>query len=191
MASSPPERPSTRPSPERFAEIVSPLQDPMIALARRILRSDDLAKDAVQEALLTLWCEAELPPNPHAWLVRAVVHRSLHLSRSRLRRRRHEGLACFGRPEASDCDDPTRGVESEEAVGKMREAFAELAPEFREVLVLRAVEELDYEAIAQVLAIPIGTVRSRLNRSRKAFREILRRILPDGDGVVAGEEEAV
>jgi RNA polymerase sigma-70 factor (ECF subfamily) len=175
----------------RFAETVAPLQGPLIALARRILRSDDLALDAVQEALLSLWREADYPPNPRAWLVRAVVHRSLHLMRSRSRRRRHEARACLGRPEASDRDDPVHVIQSEDVVGKMREAFSEIAPDYREVLELRAVEELDYDAIARALRIPIGTVRSRLNRSRKAFREVLRRLLPEEDGVMAQDEEAV
>src|SRR5262249_23196258 len=44
-------------------------------LARRILHSDDLADDAVQEALVSLWQEGRLPPNPEGWLVRAVVLR--------------------------------------------------------------------------------------------------------------------
>jgi RNA polymerase sigma-70 factor (ECF subfamily) len=185
MASNPLERPTTPPTPGRFAEIVAPFQDPMISVARRILRSDDLAQDAVQEAFLALWCEAEWPPNLHGWLVRAVVHRSLHLLRTRMRRSRHERLACFGRPEASDRDNPSRGIESDEAVVKMHEAFAEMTPEYREVLELRAFEELDYDAIARALEIPIGTVRSRLNRSRKEFREILRPflLLSENDGV--------
>jgi RNA polymerase sigma-70 factor, ECF subfamily len=179
MATSPRECPRLRPSPECFAETVSPLLGPMNALARRILRSEDLALDAVQEALLSLWREPEPPPNPRAWLVRAVVHRSLHLLRSRTRRRRHEGLACLRRREASDRDDPMLVAQGADVAGKMREAFSEIAPEYREVLMLRAVEELDYDAIARTLRIPIGTVRSRLNRSRRAFGAALRSILPE------------
>src|SRR3954454_19720694 len=112
MASSPLGPSRAWDSPERFRDLVEPLHDPLIALARRILRSDDLARDAVQEALLSLWLEAEVPPNPRAWLVRAVVHRSLHLMRSRARRRRHEGLACRQHPESSDQDDPARRLET-------------------------------------------------------------------------------
>jgi RNA polymerase sigma-70 factor (ECF subfamily) len=178
MASSPLD--SLRPwgSPGRFADLVEPLTDPLIALSRRILRSDDLARDAVQEALLSLWLEAEAPINPRAWLVRAVVHRSLHLMRSRARRRRHEALACREHPESSDQDDPARRIETEDFLVRVHGAFAEIGPEYRDVLVLRAVEQMDYEAIALSLQIPVGTVRSRLNRSRKAIREILLRILP-------------
>jgi RNA polymerase sigma-70 factor, ECF subfamily len=175
MASSPLGPSRAWDSPERFRDLVEPLHDPLIALARRVLRSDDLARDAVQEAMLSLWLEAQAPPNPRAWLVRAVVNRSLHLTRSRARRRRHEGLACLQHSEAIIEDDPARRFESEDTLHAVHEAFIAIAAEFREVLVLRAVEEMDYETIATTLKIPVGTVRSRLNRSRKAFREILRR----------------
>ena len=83
----------------KFSEVVSPMLSRLHRLARRILRSDDLAEDAVQEAILTLWKEGRLPPNPAAWLSRAVVHRSLHLNRCRCRRRRHELRACLHHPE--------------------------------------------------------------------------------------------
>jgi RNA polymerase sigma-70 factor, ECF subfamily len=177
MASNPRDQARPWDSPGSFSELVAPLHDPLIALARRILRSDDLARDAVQEAMLSLWLEAEVPPNPRAWLVRAVVNRSLHLLRSRARRRRHEGRACLEHSEASLEDDPARRFEGEDILITVQEAFTAIAPEFRDVLVLRAVEQMDYESIATTLKIPVGTVRSRLNRSRKALRDILRRTL--------------
>jgi RNA polymerase sigma-70 factor, ECF subfamily len=157
------------------------LLKPMTNLARRILRSDDLAWDAVQEALLSLWLETDLPPNPRAWLFRTVLNRCLHLSRTRARRRKHEGLACRIRPEASDRDDPERKRQREELAGCVYGAFTRISPEQRDVLVLRAVEEKDYETIAQSLQIPLGTVRSRLSRSRKAISALLRPLLEDGD----------
>jgi RNA polymerase sigma-70 factor (ECF subfamily) len=191
MASSHLDPPRPWDSPERFADLVLPLHDPLIALARRILRSEDLARDAVQEAMLSLWLEPEAPPNLRAWLVRAVVHRCLHLMRSRSRRRRHEGLACLQHPESSDQDDPARRLEAEDFLKTVRRAFAEIGPDSREVLVLRAVEQMDYESIALTLQIPIGTVRSRLNRSRKVIREILRRTLPaENHDPTARDEES-
>lgn len=184
MASSPLDRPREPPSRERFADLVEPLLRPLVGLARRILRSDDLAWDAVQEALCSLWREAVLPPNPRAWLIRAVVFRSLALARSRSRRRKHEFLACREHPEATRRDDPAILLEREDLLGMFQMALCAMAPEHREVIVRRAIEEMDYEAIASSLDIPVGTVRSRLNRSRKAFREALRRILPAEDQVL-------
>ena len=87
--------PDQKPSHEQFAAVVGPLQRQLVRLAKRILRCNDLDQDAVQEALLSLWLAGRLPPNPAAWLTRAVVLRSLHLNRSRIRRRTHEEHVAF------------------------------------------------------------------------------------------------
>ena len=75
----------------QFAAVVQARLPRLQPLARRMLHGEDLADDAVQEALLSLWKEGRMPQNPEGWLVRAVVLRSLHLNRSRRRRRRYEG----------------------------------------------------------------------------------------------------
>lgn len=65
-------------SVESYTRTVRPLTGVMVAIARRILGDEVQAWDAVQEALIALWNEEEVPANPRAWLVRAVVLRSLH-----------------------------------------------------------------------------------------------------------------
>ena len=156
MASSSVDRPHPKPSPERFAELVTPLLDSLVSIARRILQSDDLAWDAVQQALLTLWLEAELPPNPGAWLIRTVVNRCLHLSRTRAGRRKYEGLACRNHPEASDRDDPARKIENKDLLDWAYAALNKIESQQRAVLVLRVIEEMDYESIGLRLANPPG-----------------------------------
>lgn len=157
---------------ERFAGLVRPILPELVRVARRILGSDDLAWDAVQEGLLSLWQQDEPPPNPRAWLLRAVLHRSLHQARMIRRRRNHEARACRSRTEAWH-GDPARSVIDEELREALREALARLAEPHRVVLSLHLIDELDYRAIAGRVGIPIGTVRSRLNRSREALRQIL------------------
>jgi RNA polymerase sigma-70 factor (ECF subfamily) len=159
----------------------------MVSVARRILGDEVQAWDAVQEALVALWNEGEIPPNPRAWLARAVVLRSLHLSRCRARRRRHERRACERKPEASDRDDPTKSIEYEELAHTLDETLRTISPEYREVILLRTAADMDYAAIANTLQIPIGTVRSRLNRTRQVFREALfREMFPEGDANTPG-----
>jgi RNA polymerase sigma-70 factor (ECF subfamily) len=92
-----------------------------------------------------------------------------------------QGLACRTRPEASDRDDPAKKFLREELVGCVYAAFTRIAPAQRAVLVLRAVEEKDYERIARSVEIPLGTVRSRLSRSRKAIGALLRPLLEEDD----------
>jgi RNA polymerase sigma-70 factor (ECF subfamily) len=156
-----------------YEERVRPHLPDVLALARRVLASDDLAWDAVQEALIALWHEPELPADLRGWLVRAALNRSLHASRSERRRRRHEACACGERPELHAELDPSLAAEAAERERLLDRALGALPCEQREVFVLRERESLDYEAIARRLAVPIGTVRSRLARAR---REIAHRL---------------
>ncbi len=170
-------------TPEQFAQTVRPLLDVMVTAARRVLSDEGAAWDAVQEALISLWREGEIPPNPRAWLLRAVTLRSLHLARTRARRWRHEGRARRERPEASYRYEPSQRLEYEEISRAMDQALSEIPPEFRDVLDLKTVAHMDYASIAEALQIPLGTVRSRLSRSRLAVRQILTRLMPqEGQG---------
>jgi RNA polymerase sigma-70 factor (ECF subfamily) len=145
----------------------------LVTLARRILGDDVQAWDAVQEALIALWAEREMPQDPRSWLARAVVLRSLHIARLRARRRKHERRACERRPEASTRDDPSRWVDYEEVNRLFDESLRSIPPEYREVILLRTAAQMDYAEIADALGIPIGTVRSRLNRTREILRSTL------------------
>ncbi len=167
------------PLDERFTETVRPVVGRLVHASRRILGSEDLAWDAVQEALLSLWRQNPPPSNPRAWLMRTVIHRSLHMARTLRRRRRHEARACLGRPEASNRDDPSRLIPAAETYDVLMEVLSKLGEKHRQVLTLLLIEEMDYESIARALDIPIGTVRSRLSRSRAAIREMLERESPE------------
>jgi RNA polymerase sigma-70 factor (ECF subfamily) len=162
-----------------FANTTRPLLGSLIAVARRILRDEDTAWDAVQEALISLWRESEMPLNVRSWLLRTVVHRSLHLARCRSRRLEHEREAGFERGEQCDRDDPARRLEGEELGCILEKALRRIAPDHRAVLVKSVIEQMDYESIAMSLQIPIGTVRSRMNRARRSLREVLIHKLPD------------
>ena len=170
------------PGKEReFAEATRPLFGHLVSTAHRVLGDDDMSWDAVQEALISLWRERQFPSDPRAWLVAAVVHRSLHLARCRARRTKHENRARFEHLEVVTHDNPTRELEYQELRSALDDALSRISPEHRAILVLSVFEEMDYQAIAARLDIPLGTVRSRLNRSRKALRDALIQVLPDHD----------
>jgi RNA polymerase sigma-70 factor (ECF subfamily) len=158
----------------QFAELIGPMLGRLHRLARKILRSEDLAEDAVQEAIVSLWKEGRLPPNPAAWLSRTVIHRSLHLNRGRRRRDRHERQACLHRPEFDPGSEPLHAAQADEISASINQALSGLSERLRTVFVLREIEQLDYESIAAALQIPLGTVRSRLARSREALQQALR-----------------
>lgn len=153
--------------------VVIPLIGLLTRASRRILHDDALADDAIQETLLAYWTRPEQPANPRAWLLHAVTLRSLHLARSHRRRREHERRACLGRSERSHLDDPARSLDYADLVRVLDESLDRLTDDSRAVFMLWTFEEMDYAGIAEALQIPIGTVRSRLNRTRKAIRESL------------------
>jgi RNA polymerase sigma-70 factor (ECF subfamily) len=166
----------TRLRADDFGRAVGPHLRLLLAKARRLLGSEDQAWDAVQETLLSLWKEEEQPANLPAWLLRTVTHRSLHALRTRSRRRKHEERAADQQPEASRHDDPARLAQLNELRLRIEATLGGLTREHREVFQLREVDRLDYETIADLLDIPVGTVRSRLNRSRLACKEALKGI---------------
>ncbi len=154
---------------DKLAELVAPHLAQLTEVAERILGTGEQADDAVQEALVTLWNTRDLPPNPRSWLVRTVVHRSLHARRTAERRRKWEERAGFDWALTCPLCDPSETLEAQELEQRLERALAGLRDDQRIVVALRA-EGLDYQEIADRLEIPIGTVRSRLNRAREALR---------------------
>jgi RNA polymerase sigma factor (sigma-70 family) len=152
----------------------------MLLVARRILGSEDLAWDAVQESLILLWHEAHAPHDLVGWLVRTVVHRSLHQARSLRRRRRHEERG--GERTQEHDDDPSRAAQLAELAQCVERALGQLPEPFQSTLRLRDVDGLEYEHIAQRLALPIGTVRSRLHRARALLRPLLAELVHESAG---------
>jgi RNA polymerase sigma-70 factor (ECF subfamily) len=166
------------PSDDAFAALVRPHLHEILRVARNQLGCEHLAWEAVQEALLSLWARRVAPPNPRAWLIRAVRFRCLHLGRTIRRRVKHEKQSGLDRREAIDDGQPARSMVVEEVQLAVRAALEALGEKHRKVLTLHLMEGLTYEAIARRLDVPIGTVRSRLSRAREA---LIDRLAPDLD----------
>ncbi|MBK8179744.1 MAG: RNA polymerase sigma factor [Planctomycetes bacterium] len=160
----------------------------LVAAARAILGSEDLARDAVQEALLHCWQAAREPDDARAWLLRTVVHRALHHARTRRRRQRHEALAAADRAtQGGTPRGPRRAFGGAEGEPAAPDALGE-AHDVRELgrVIAAALERLpashrsaferfewqgwDYASIARAEGVPLGTVRSRLARARAQLR---------------------
>ena len=129
--------------------------------------------DAVQETLLRIWNRGWLPPAPEAALVKIVILSSLHQARCQWRRTDHEGVfASFGTPCCEE--DPLSLLVNRETGDTVRKALRALQPHYRAAFELYELEGLTYEQVAERLDVPIGTVRSRLQRARHQLRERLK-----------------
>jgi RNA polymerase sigma-70 factor (ECF subfamily) len=159
---------------QKLSEWMGKLGPRLINLSAAICRDRHRAEEIVQEAFVKLW---QRPPDAGevvwpAWLRRVVVNLSINV----LQRTHRPGAL----PEHAadrrlrDDDGPDAVCERDERLRRVQAALDRLDESKRSILVLRAYEHLSYEAIAEHLDIPIGTVMSRLNRARAALAEELR-----------------
>ncbi len=156
---------------ERFSRTVEPHLNAMHRIARDIVRSDDLAWDAVQTVLIRLWRAGTLPEDPRRLLLRRAHLAGLEIHRAQGRRQRHEAGALIARPARTCCGSPLDQLERRESPAHLARLIELMPEECREVFRLRAIDGLPYEAIAIALGVPVGTVRSRLYRARRSLRK--------------------
>jgi RNA polymerase sigma-70 factor (ECF subfamily) len=171
-----------------FDELVLRHEDRVYNMALRMLGNPDDALDLAQEVFLSAYRALkgfESKALFSTWLYRVTVNRC----RDEMRRRatvKHTRPTRLGGPDADDpaADPPARTASPEEAAASreataiVAAAVAALPDEAREAIVLRDVEGLAYEEIADVLDLPVGTVRSRLHRARLDLKGKLERFFP-------------
>jgi RNA polymerase sigma-70 factor (ECF subfamily) len=151
-------------------------------VCRRVTADPDDALDAAQEALLAVsrrigsW---DGRSQFTTWLYRVATNSALDELRRRSRRPRPDaslsGVAVEGSAGAAHALATATRAPDESVAAKIdvEAALARLPEEFRTAVVLRDLADLDYAEIAQVLGVPIGTVRSRIARGRAALAAVL------------------
>jgi RNA polymerase sigma-70 factor (ECF subfamily) len=157
-----------------FEELVRRHQRRVYAVALRIVRAHDVADDVAQEAFVRAWraldrFEAGRPFAP--WICRIAANLAINHVRSP---RAREDALPEGHHETPAADpSPLGAVLDEEAARVLDAAVAKLPLEQRAVFVLRTVEDMPYEAIAEALSLSPGTVMSRLFRAREKLARAL------------------
>lgn len=164
-----------------YDELVARFKDRLYGFILRMVRNGQTSEDLLQETFLRLYV--------HRMSYRTIARFSTwiytiaaNLVRSHMRK---QNKMPFTDLESDRDDEKPRELPDrnrpvdEEVAGRMtveaiREAMDSLPVEFREVIILREIEELSYEEIVQVLGVPLGTVKSRVNRARGRLKELLR-----------------
>ena len=144
-------------------------------VARRIVRSDDLAWDVVQEALVRDHLRNPEVRSPLPALRKLCSLIALSVLRARARREHHETAACSAASHHPAGDDPSAVAQNAELSALLADALRSLPEEYREVVELYELQGHSYSCIAEQLDVPIGTVRSRLARARAGLRDMLGR----------------
>jgi RNA polymerase sigma-70 factor (ECF subfamily) len=155
---------------DAFAAVAGAALARLDAAARLILRDRELARDAVQEALIRAWRDLPGLRDPDrfdAWLHRLTVHACLDLARRRRRRVHEVELDPIAPPFVGDS---TSAVAQRELLD---EALRRLDPEWRAIVVLHYFVGMPLPDVAAELRIPLGTAKSRLHRSLGVMRTTL------------------
>ena len=150
-----------------FAELVDLDGDLCYAIAYRILRDVQRSQDAVQQAFLLAWRELPRLRDPERfspWLYRLLVNACYE----ELRRHRRWISNISALPvDGPSSPDPTVSVDDRDSLDR---AFSRLTPEHRTVFVLHHHVGLPVADIADIVGIPVGTVKSRLHHATRSLR---------------------
>ena len=160
-----------------FGQLVIKYQKRVYALTVRMCPTRDLAEEAAQEAFLSAWQGLPFFRGDSAfstWLYRLASNACVDLLR---KEGRHQGPSLDDEAVSAEVPDtrptPEAAAEQRELRAQIEAGLRSLSPEHREVLVLREIQQLSYDEIADALSLDLGTVKSRISRGRRQLRNFL------------------
>jgi RNA polymerase sigma-70 factor, ECF subfamily len=172
-----------------FRELLARYERPVFSLVFRMVRDRTLAEDLAQEAFIRAF-NAIGTYKPKfkfsSWIFKIANNHAI----DHLRKRKLDTVSMDGSPHARSPDEeaqtrivvesreeaPDRYVESRELGAQIEEAIGKLRPEYRTAVLLRHVEGYTYEEIAEIMELPLGTVKTYLHRARGELRTLLEHV---------------
>jgi RNA polymerase sigma-70 factor, ECF subfamily len=169
-----------------FRELLTRYERPVFSLIYRMVRDRTLAEDLAQEAFVRAFnaIGSYKPTYKFSnWILKIANNHTI----DHLRKRRLDTISIHGSPHATTSEEisqssivvashdetPAEYVEHKELGGQIEEAIGGLREEYRTVILLRHVEGYAYEEIADLMGLPLGTVKTYLHRARAELRERL------------------
>lgn len=155
---------------QAFLRLATAIGDRLHGIAQRILRDGDLADDATQQALLTIWRDLPRLRDParfDAWAYRLLVRTCYREGRKARRWAPNLTLTPADEPSVAD------GVHSVLDRDQLERGFRRLSVKHRAVVVLHHYLDLPLDEVADMLGVPVGTVRSRLHYAMRGLRAAL------------------
>jgi RNA polymerase sigma-70 factor (ECF subfamily) len=174
-----------------YRELVRRYERPLFSLLYRMVRDRELAEDLAQETFVKALnaIESYRPEYKFSsWIFKIANNAAIdHLRRRELDTLSLEGSPHAETPEAIEAtalqigdrqESPLDEVEARELGGEIEAAIGKLRPEYRSCILLRHVEGRAYEEIAEILGLPLGTVKTYIHRARNELRRELAHLRP-------------
>lgn len=167
---------------EAWEALVRQHQERVFALISRMTGDPDRVEDIAQEVFLKAFRSLRSfrgGSRFYTWLYRITVNTVLNTLRSQGRRQETSLDAMGGLEVKVDANmEPAEATVRLELARRVREAIDQLEEPYRVIVHLRELEDLSYEEIAEVVELPVGTVKSRLFRARHQLKGLLQDIFP-------------
>ena len=170
---------------EAFEELIQQYEKTIYQLCLRMLKEPQEAYDAAQEVCIKVWRQLdtfEEASKLSTWIYRIATNQCLDLIRKN--KRRAVEISLYQSDEQahqeekitnkqSIWDDISEIMAQKEMSEVLMQGISEMKEDYRAILILRDIEEKAYEEIAEILALSLGTVKSRISRARQALMKIL------------------
>ena len=174
-----------------FRELLTRYERPVFSLVYRMVRDRTLAEDLAQEAFIRAFNAIDSYKSSYKfsnWIFKIANNHTIDY----LRKRKLDTISIHGSPHATSEDEqertgvtleartenPHEYVEHRELGSRIEAAIADLRPEYRTVILLRHVEGHSYDEIADIMELPLGTVKTYLHRARGELKELLADVAP-------------
>jgi RNA polymerase sigma-70 factor (ECF subfamily) len=171
---------------DAYRELVKRYERPVFSLVYRMVRDNETAEDLAQETFIKVLNNIDRYRPEFkfsSWLFKIANNITI----DHLRRRQVDTISIEGSPDAvtaerahatavtitSGGESPLEELESRELGAQIEQAIAKLRPEYRACIILRHVEDYSYDEIAEIVKLPLGTVKTYIHRARQELREYL------------------
>ncbi|HXG72134.1 MAG TPA: sigma-70 family RNA polymerase sigma factor [Gemmatimonadaceae bacterium] len=171
---------------DAYRELISRYERPVFSLVFRMVRDRETAEDLAQETFIKVLNNIDRYRPEFkfsSWLFKIANNITI----DHLRRRQLDTISMEGAPDAvtaesaratsiavaSSAPSALEQLESRELGGAIEKAIAKLRPEYRACIILRHVEDYSYDEIAEIVKLPLGTVKTYIHRARQELREAL------------------
>jgi RNA polymerase sigma-70 factor, ECF subfamily len=156
-----------------YAELIKRYTDPLLNFVYRFVNDEDQAEDIVQDTMVKLFTHKHYYKEIakfSTWIYTIAGN----LAKTELRKRKRQKTTQLSKlgPEDMEFQIPSddagtdEGIQSSFIEKRIQAAIQNLEPHFRTAIILRDIQELSYEEISNILSVPLGTVKSRINRGR-------------------------